>query len=136
MSKLFVGNLSWDTSEDDLRQHFAKCGRVKSVKIITDKNTGKSKGFGFVEMETADEANAAIQMLHDLNLHERNLRVSLAQERQDRPSGSGSGSGSGSSSGRSDRSDRGGSSGGERREYRGNSDYNSGGGSRSSYGRR
>ena len=119
MSKLFVGNLSWDTTEDDLRQHFAKCGRVKSVKIITDKNTGKSKGFGFVEMETTEEANAAIQMLHDLNLHERNLRVSLAQERQDRPSGS---------MGRSDR--------GERREYRGNSDYNSGGGSRSSYGRR
>jgi RNA recognition motif-containing protein len=122
MSKLFVGNLSWDTSEDDLHQHFAKCGTVKSVKIITDKNTGKSKGFGFVEMSTMDEANAAIEKLHDLNLHERNLRVSLAQERQDRPSMGG---------GRPDRA-----GGGERREYRGNSDYNSGGGARSSYGRR
>jgi RNA recognition motif-containing protein len=118
MSKLFVGNLSWDTSENDLRQHFEKCGTVKSVKIITDKPSGKSKGFGFVEMENADEANAAIQKLHDVSLHDRNLRVSLAQERQDRPAG------------RPERSER-----GERRDYRSNSDYNSNSGSRS-YGRR
>lgn len=91
MKKLFVGNLSWNTSEDDLREHFETCGRVVSVKIITDKTTNKSKGFGFVEMETADEANAAIEKLHDKMLHDRNLRVSLAQERQERPARGGPG---------------------------------------------
>lgn len=118
MSKLFVGNLSWNTSEDDLREHFEQCGTVVSVKIITDKNSGKSKGFGFVEMGSAEEANAAIQKLHEKPLQDRNLRVSLAQERQERPERSG---------GRPDR-------GGERREYRGggNSDYSS----RGSYNRR
>ena len=118
-TKLFIGSLSWGTNDANLQAFFAVVGTVVSAKVITDRYTGKSRGFGFVEMETTDEANAAIQKLHDLNLHERNLRVSLAQERQDRPSGSG----------RPERS-------GERREYRGNSDYNSGGGSRSSYGSR
>lgn len=110
MKKLFVGNLSWDTSEEELQKHFEACGKVVSVKIITDKNTGKSKGFGFVEMEAADEAKAAIEKLHDTTVRNRNLRVSLAQERQERPMREG---------GRS--SDR-----GERRDYRGgNSDYSS-----------
>ncbi|MBA3722937.1 MAG: RNA-binding protein [Parachlamydiaceae bacterium] len=122
MSKLFVGNLSWNTSEDDLQEHFGACGKVKSVKIITDKNTGKSKGFGFVEMETMDEANAAIQKLHDKSLHDRSLRVSLAQERQDRPAGGGFGGG---------RPER--SGGGERREYRSSSSEYGNGGGRSSY---
>lgn len=108
MSKLFVGNLSWNTSEDDLKEHFEKIGKVKSAKIITDKATNKSKGFGFVEMESAEDANAAIDKLHEQMLGDRNLRVSLAQERQERP----------------DRGPRGGGDRGDR-GYRSQGDYSS-----------
>jgi RNA recognition motif-containing protein len=123
MSKLFVGNLSWNTSEEDLAEHFGSCGTVKSAKIIVDKSTDKSKGFGFVEMENMEQANAAISKLNDQPLQDRNIRVSLAQERQDRPAGGGGYSGGGGG-GYSDR---------PRREPR--SDYGNGGG-RSSYGNR
>lgn len=86
MNKLFVGNLAWDTTEEELREHFESCGHpVESSKIVSDKNTGKSKGFGFVNMETAEGAKAAIDQLNDKPLRSRNLRVSLAQERQERP---------------------------------------------------
>jgi len=85
MKKIFVGNLSWKATEDALRELFEAYGKVLSVKIISDQYTGKSKGFGFVEMESAEEAEAAINGLNDKPLLDRNLRVSLAQERQDRP---------------------------------------------------
>lgn len=96
--KLFVGNLSWKATEESLKPVFEACGKVVSVKIITD-HTGRSKGFGFVEMETAEEAQNAIQTLNEKMHLDRNMRVSLAQERTDRPS-----------------------HGGERREYRGSSE--------------
>lgn len=96
MKKIFVGNLSWKATEDMLRQAFEAFGKVISAKIITDQYTGKSKGFGFVEMETAEGAEKAIQELNDKPLLDRNLRVSAAQERTERrDSGMGGGMGGG-----------------------------------------
>lgn len=94
--KLFVGNLSWKATEDQLKPMFEAHGNVVSIKIINDQYTGKSKGFGFVEMETAEGAEAAIRELNDKPVLDRNLRVSLAQERTERrdsPRGNGGGYG-------------------------------------------
>lgn len=84
--KLFVGNLSWKATEESLKPVFEAFGKVVSIKIITD-HTGRSKGFGFVEFETAEEAQNAIQGLNEKIHLDRNMRVSLAQERQERPAG-------------------------------------------------
>lgn len=86
--KLFVGNLSWKATEDSLKPVFEAFGKVVSVKIITD-HTGRSKGFGFVEMETDQDAQNAIQGLNEKLHLDRNMRVSLAQERTERPAGGG-----------------------------------------------
>lgn len=88
--KLFVGNLSWKATEDTLKPVFEAFGKVVSIKIITD-HTGRSKGFGFVEMETDQEALSAIEGLNEKVHLDRNMRVSLAQERTDRPAGGGFG---------------------------------------------
>lgn len=80
MKKIFVGNLSWKTTEDQLKAHFETFGKVVSAKIVTDQMTGKSKGFGFVEMEDADAAATAIRELNDKPLLDRNLRVNQALE--------------------------------------------------------
>lgn len=85
MKKLFIGNLSWKATEETLKPLFEAYGNVVSIKIIVDQYTGKSKGFGFVEMESAEDAEKAIQGLNDKPVLERNIRVSLAQERTDRP---------------------------------------------------
>jgi RNA recognition motif-containing protein len=108
--KLFVGNLSWSTDEDSLKTHFSKIGNVVSVRIIADQYTGKSKGFGFVEMDSAELAQLAIKELNDQPFMDRNLRVSLALERAERGGNE-----------RSDRNDRGGGGGGSSsgRESRG-----------------
>lgn len=82
MKKLFVGNLAWKATEENLKPLFEAYGKVLSVKIVMDQYTGKSKGFGFVEMEDSDSAEAAIQGLNEKPFLDRNLRVSLAQERQ------------------------------------------------------
>lgn len=82
MKKIFVGNLSWKATEEMLRPLFEAFGRVVSIKIIRDQYTGKSKGFGFVEMETDEEAAKCIQELNDKPFLDRNLRLSPAQERQ------------------------------------------------------
>lgn len=87
--KIFVGNLPWKATEDSLKALFEAYGAVVSVKIINDQYTGKSKGFGFVEMESSDSANEAINGLNDKPYLERNLRVSLAQERAPREGGAG-----------------------------------------------
>lgn len=83
--KIFVGNLSWKVTEEVLKPLFEAFGVVLSIKVITDPVTGKSRGFGFVEMEDADAASKAISELNDKPLLERNMRVSLAQPRNDRP---------------------------------------------------
>lgn len=85
-NKLFIGNLSWKATEDTLKPVFEGFGKVVSIKIITD-HTGRSKGFGFVEMETDEDAENAIQGLNEKMHLDRNMRVSLAQERTDRPPG-------------------------------------------------
>ena len=92
--KLFVGNLSWKATEDSLKPVFEAFGKVVSIKIITD-HTGRSKGFGFVEMDTDQDALNAIQGLNEKVHLDRNMRVSLAQERTDRPAGGGFGGGGG-----------------------------------------
>lgn len=108
MKKLFVGNLAWRTTEDDLKKIFEQYGAVLSVKIVLDQYTGKSKGFGFIEMETPEAAEAAIAGLNDKPVHERNLRVSVAQDRPSEGGGGGGGrSGGGFRGGRGERAPRG-----------------------------
>lgn len=82
---IYVGNLAYRTTEDELRQVFGQFGEVSSVKIITDRDTGQSKGFGFVEMPNQSEAEAAINNLNETDLGGRNLRVNEARPRTDRP---------------------------------------------------
>ena len=88
---IYVGNLSYDLTEDELRDAFQAFGQVESAKIISDPGTGRSKGFGFVEMPTQAEAEAAITGLDGTDLHGRPLRVSEARPRKgdDRPRGRG-----------------------------------------------
>ena len=82
---IYVGNLAYRTSEDELRQLFGQFGEVSSVKIITERDTGQSKGFGFVEMPNQSEGEAAINNLNETDLGGRNLRVNEARPRTDRP---------------------------------------------------
>jgi RNA recognition motif-containing protein len=86
-TRLFIGNLSYNTTEDDLRSFFAEAGTVTSVNLMMDKFTGKSRGFAFVEMGTADEANKAIELFHGKELQQRALTVNIARPREDRPPG-------------------------------------------------
>ncbi len=88
MSKrIFVGNLSWKASEDQLKELFEAFGVVTSARIITDQFTGKSKGFGFVEMEDAEAVKKAVAELDNKPFMERKVRVSLAHERTERKPG-------------------------------------------------
>jgi RNA recognition motif-containing protein len=90
---IYVGNLSFDVSEDDVREAFASFGQVESIKIIKDKYSGASRGFGFVEMPSADEAKAAIAGLNGKELKGRALNVNEARPRTERPRGGGGGGG-------------------------------------------
>ncbi len=89
---IYAGNLSWDMAEDDLREAFAAFGEVETVKIISDRMTGRSRGFGFVEMPNKEEAEAAIADLNGKELKGRALRVNEARPpRDDRKRGGGFG---------------------------------------------
>jgi len=89
---IYVGNLSYNVSEDDLKALFAEFGEVQSVKIITDKFSGQSKGFGFVEMSNPEEAKAALASLNGRDVKGRNLNVNEARPRtEDRRGGYGGG---------------------------------------------
>jgi len=88
-NKLFVGGLSWGTDDDGLRQAFEAFGEIVDCKVIRDRDTGKSRGFGFVTFADADAAQAAINDLNGADLDGRNIRVDIAQER----SGGGGGGG-------------------------------------------
>ena len=79
--KLYVGNLAFSTTEDELRAAFEKHGRVESVNVIMDRDTGRSRGFGFVEMDEASTADAAMRALDGSNLGGRDLKVNEANER-------------------------------------------------------
>jgi len=85
--KIYVGNLAYRTTEDDLRTEFERYGAVNAVDIITDRETGRSKGFGFVEMLDTDEANAAIAALDGANVGDRTLKVNEARPKAPRPGG-------------------------------------------------
>jgi RNA recognition motif-containing protein len=82
--KLYVGNLSYSTTEDDLRTLFAQSGTVASVAVIKDRDTGQSKGFAFVEMGTQAEAQTAISQFNAKDFQDRALTVNLARPREDR----------------------------------------------------
>ncbi|MFW5853297.1 MAG: RNA recognition motif domain-containing protein [Patescibacteria group bacterium] len=84
MTKLFVGGLPYSTSEGELEEAFAKAGTVASAIIIKDRETGRSKGFGFVEFENSDEANKAIEMWNDKDFGGRTLVVNEARPRENR----------------------------------------------------
>jgi RNA recognition motif-containing protein len=87
-SKLYVGNLSYQTTEDELRALFAQAGTVEAVDLIKDRDTGTSKGFAFVTMSSSSEAESAIQMFNGRSLGNRELRVNVARPREERAPGS------------------------------------------------
>ena len=91
-NKLFVGNLSFNSTENDLQDAFAEHGNVQEVKLMTDRDTGRPRGFGFVTMSTAEEAQAAINALNGKQLDGRALTVNAAKPREERSGSSGYGS--------------------------------------------
>jgi RNA recognition motif-containing protein len=117
-NKLYVGNLSYTTSEDELRTLFGQAGAVMSVAIIKDRDTGRSKGFGFVEMSNRAEAQKAVSMFNAYRFNDRELTVNVARPREERPFGGGGGGGGGGGFG-GGRDRRGGGGGGGGRDRRG-----------------
>ena len=107
-NKLFVGNLSFNTTENDLQDAFAAHGTVMEVNLMMDRMTGKSRGFAFVTMDSDASAQTAISALHGKNVGGRDLTVNVARPREERPRGGGGGGGYGG----------GGGGGGEHRERR------------------
>ncbi len=89
--RLYVGNLSYNTTQDVLKSEFSKLGSTVDVKVITDRETGRSRGFGFVEYTTDSEAAVAVQAMNGQELDGRTLTVKIAEERQPRPGGGGGG---------------------------------------------
>jgi RNA recognition motif-containing protein len=87
--KLYVGNLAFETSSNDLQQLFAQAGTVESVSLIEDRETGRSRGFGFVEMQTKEEGAAAIQQFNGRDVAGRTLKVNEAKPRENRNGGGG-----------------------------------------------
>jgi len=85
MKKLFVGSLAWATNDDGLAAHFASAGTVASAKVVTDRETGRSRGFGFVEYENDAEADAAVEKLNNSDLDGRQITVNEARPREDKP---------------------------------------------------
>ena len=83
--KLYVGNLPYNTTDADLQELFAAYGTVVSAQVITDRDTGRSKGFGFAEIEEEDKANAAIEALNGKDFGGRNIVVNVARPREERP---------------------------------------------------
>jgi RNA recognition motif-containing protein len=93
--KLFVGGLAWETTEHELREVFGRYGEVTEVKIITDRDTGRSRGFGFVTFVNNEDANKAIEEGNGMELGGRTLTVNEARERPPRRGGGGGGGGRG-----------------------------------------
>lgn len=109
-TKLFVGNISFNTTENSLQDAFAAFGTVVEANLMMDRATGKPRGFGFVTMSSADEAQRAIEGMHGANLDGRPLTVNVARPREERPAGGGGGGGyrGGGGGGGGYRGDRGG----------------------------
>lgn len=93
MTNIYVGNLSFRTDDEGLRAAFAEFGEVSSAKVVMDRETGRSRGFGFVEMPDASAAQAAIEGTNGKDVDGRNLRVNEARPREDRPRNGGGGFG-------------------------------------------
>ncbi len=93
--KLYVGNLSYQTTEDMLREQFGSHGQVQEVLLISDRETGRPKGFGFITMGSDDEGRAAIAALDGTEFDGRNIKVNEAKPREARPGGGGGGGGGG-----------------------------------------
>jgi cold-inducible RNA-binding protein len=117
--KLYVGNLSFQTSSGDLQQLFAQAGTVESASVVEDRETGRSRGFGFVEMSSKEEGEAAIAQFNGKEVNGRNLNVNEAKPRENRGGGGRGGFGGGRSGGYgANRNGGGRSSGGGNREPR------------------
>jgi RNA recognition motif-containing protein len=127
--KLYVGNLSFQTSSEDLQQLFSQAGTVESASVVEDRETGRSRGFGFVEMATAEEGAAAIAQFNGKEVNGRSLTVNEARPREDRGN-RGGGGGRGGYGGGGNRGGGGGRSGG----YGGGGNRGGGGGGRGGYG--
>jgi RNA recognition motif-containing protein len=93
LNKLYVGNLAYSVTDDSLRQQFAEFGPVTSAKVMMDRDSGRSKGFGFVEMGSGEAAQAAIRGMHGKSIDGRALVVNEARPREERPGGFGGGGG-------------------------------------------
>ncbi|MBI1746192.1 MAG: RNA-binding protein [Acidobacteria bacterium] len=108
-TKLYVGNLAYGTSQEDLEELFGKHGQVAEVRIIRDMNSGQSRGFAFVEMASPDDAQKAMEALNGFELQDRALVVNEARPKEGRPRGGGGGAGGGRGDRRGgrDRGDRG-----------------------------
>ena len=126
--KLYVGNLSYNTTQEQLHELFSQAGDVQEITVITDRETGRSKGFGFVEMATEDGAREAIKRFNGVAVDNRTLTVNEARPREERPSGGGGGYGGGGGGyggggggygggGGGRRDNRGGGGGGKRDRY-------------------
>lgn len=93
---LFIGSLAYATNDDGLKAHFEQIGPVSSARVITDRETGRSKGFGFVEFENDSDNQKAVDQLNGKELDGRTINVSLARPKEDRPSNGGGNNGGGS----------------------------------------
>ena len=129
--KLYVGNLSFNTSNSDLQELFASVGTVESASVVEDRDTGRSRGFGFVEMSSKEEGERAIDELNGKEVDGRELKVNEAKPRESRPGGGGGGYGGGGGGG--SRGGYGGGGGG-RGGNRGGGGGNRGGGGDGGYG--
>jgi len=89
--KLFVGGLSWNTTDQSLQTAFSRFGEVTEARVITDRDTGRSRGFGFVTFENAEHASAAISAMNETDLDGRTIKVNEAMDKGPRPSGGGGG---------------------------------------------
>jgi RNA recognition motif-containing protein len=124
---IYVGNLPWSTTDAELRDMFAQFGQVIKAQVITDRDTGRSRGFGFVEMPTEEDAQRAIDALNNQPMGGRPLTVNIARPREPRAGGGGGGYGGGGYGGGGGRGGYGGGGGGR-------GGYGGGGGGRGGYG--
>ena len=132
-NKLYVGNLAYSMRDDSLQQAFSEFGTVTSAKVMMDRDTGRSKGFGFVEMGSDQEAQAAIRGMHGQSVDGRALVVNEARPREERPGGFGGGGGGYGGGGGGSRSGGGGGYGGGGGRSGGGGGYGGGGGGRGGY---
>jgi RNA recognition motif-containing protein len=126
--KIYVGNLAYQTTSEDLEQLFGQSGEVESAVVIQDRETGRSRGFGFVEMVNAEEGEAAIEALNGADFQGRSLTVNEARPREERSGGGGGGYGGGGGRGGGGRSSGGGGYGGGGGRSGGGGGYGGGGG--------